>query len=102
MIVLTEQGNAEMEVMYKYGNLQVVKAPMTIPDKFFFNTVHDTGYMLQNSEHFDLGKAKTICDFCAENFPELMTDKMPILSKARKKEFVFKMNSWKLYLMQET
>ena len=86
MQVQTVDGAIAMPLVYKNGALQVVKAPTQDSEFFFYNTVHNNGLKVPETDTDNFANAILICDWCVENFPEFSTE-IFAMSKARQDEF---------------
>ena len=84
--VQTVDGAIAMPLVYKNGALQVVKAPTQDPKFFFYNTVHNNGFKVPETDTDIAINAILICDWCVKNFPEFSTEPFN-MSKARQDEF---------------
>jgi hypothetical protein len=95
--VETAQGKIAMPVVHKNGALQVVRAQTQDPDVVFYNTVHDNGLRLPNTDIDVELEAILICNWCAENFPEFAKADLNLanITKTRQKEFKDKLWNFK-------
>ena len=86
MQVQTAQGFVAMPLVYKNGVLQVVRVQTQDPELVFYNTVHNNGLRVPNTDTEVVIDAILICDWCVKNFPEFAAE-IVVISKARRKEF---------------
>lgn len=87
--VQTAQGISNMPVMHKNRALQVVQVPTKLEGVVFYNTTHDNGLRLPNTDTDVLEDAILICNWCVENFPEFAKTDLDVskISTFRANEF---------------
>ena len=76
--IQTAQGPKTVPVMYKKNALQVIQAHCTQADTVFYNTVHNNGLKLPETDTHSLSEAIKICDWCVKNFPEFAKEDLDI------------------------
>ncbi|MCA6507236.1 MAG: hypothetical protein IM586_12535 [Pseudanabaena sp. M172S2SP2A07QC] len=76
--IQTAQGYKNVSVMYKKNALQVIQAHCSLTDTFFYNTVHNNGLKLPETDTDSISEAIKICDWCVENFPEFAEEDLDI------------------------
>jgi hypothetical protein len=76
--IQTAQGPKTVPVMYKKNALQVIQAHCSLTDTFFYNTVHNNGLKLPETDTDSISEAIKICDWCVENFPEFAEEDLDI------------------------
>ena len=86
MQVQTIDGLVSMPLIHKNGALQVVKASTQDPDFFYYNTVHNNGFKIPETDTDIAINAILICDWCVANFSEFSTEIFK-MSKTRQDEF---------------
>ena len=100
MQVQTSQGFVAMPLVYKNGALQVVEAPTQNPEFFFYNTIHDNGLRVPETDTDIAINAILICDWCVENFPEFSTEIFE-MSKARQDEFKERLHKFRVVQIRD-
>ena len=103
ILVQTTQGAISMPVMHKNRALQVIQAPTCAEGMYFYNTVHDNGLKLPNTDTDVLEDAIGICDWCAENFPEFTKVDLDIskVFTTRKEEFKRKLEEFRFVELRD-
>ena len=100
MQVQTIDGFVDMALMHKNGALQVVKSPTQDPELVFYNTVHNNGLKVPRTDTDIVSDAILICDWCVENFPELLAEPFN-MSKARQDEFKDRLSEFRVVQIKD-
>ena len=89
MRVQTTGGDIPVPVMHTNGALNAIRFPTHNPILELFNTVHNNGLRIPNSDAANLETAIYICDQLAVKFPELTNPDPQISGKCRDEIVVF-------------
>lgn len=93
--VATAQGWKQFPVMHKNGALQVVEVPTQDTNVVFYNTVHDNGFRLPETDTDVFSEAIKICNWSAENFSELAKEDLNIIDVSEFRKEQFREQLWK-------
>ena len=100
MQIQTSIGFVAMPLVHKNGVLQVIEAPTQDPEFFFYNTVHNNGFKVPETDTNEIADAILICDWCVENFPEFSAE-IFAMSKARQDEFKDRLHEFRFIQIRD-